>query len=114
MKAAAKKGGLKVMINSYQLSRRGGRSSRGRASFTLRARPPKSVPFKASMALLASSLSFIVTKPKPLERPDSRSTMMVAFSTVPNSPKESDSSCSEADHGRFPTYISIVLSNRFS
>ena len=79
-------------LKDYQFDWRGGRSSRGRASFTLRLRPAISLPFMDSIALFASSASSIVTKPKPLERPELRSEMIEAFSTFPNAPNASDRS----------------------
>src|SRR5207247_11414816 len=48
----------------------------GRASLTVNARPPISLPLNAAIALSASS-SFIETKPNPLERPVSRSLLML-------------------------------------
>jgi len=50
-----------------------GRSSRGRARFTVRGRPLKSFPWNIVMALWASSDEDISTKPKPFERPLARS-----------------------------------------
>jgi hypothetical protein len=49
-----------------------GRSSRGLASLTVRARPPHSAPFRALMTSSALSAG-TSTKPKPRERPVSRS-----------------------------------------
>src|SRR5207249_1663271 len=54
----------------------------GRASLTVNARPPKSLPLNAAIAFSASS-SLIETKPKPLERPVSRSVMTLTDSTAP-------------------------------
>src|SRR5207302_10468311 len=45
----------------------------GRASLTLRARPPTLAPFKAAMARSASSVSVISTNANPRDRPVSRS-----------------------------------------
>jgi len=53
----------------------------GRASFTLRVRPPTCDPFNAVMAFSPSSLLAISTKPKPRDRPVSRSVMMLTRST---------------------------------
>ena len=50
---------------------------------TVRARPSASLPFRAVMAACASWSVFISTKPKPLDRPVSRSMMIWADSTVP-------------------------------
>src|SRR5262249_3128631 len=54
----------------------------GRASLTVNARPPKSLPLNAAIAFSASS-SFIETNPNPFERPVSRSVMMLTDSTDP-------------------------------
>ena len=59
------------------------RSSRGRASLAFTSRPSSIVPLIAAMAVLASPLSGISTKPKPRERPDSRSVITRAESTAP-------------------------------
>ena len=59
------------------------RSSRGRASLAFTSRPSSIVPLMAAMAVLASPLSGISTKPKPRERPDSRSVITRAESTAP-------------------------------
>src|SRR5436309_15663370 len=66
------------------------RSARGRASLTLIVRPLTSVPLKRSIALLPASVS-ISTKPKPRERPVSRSVTMEADSTAPTSENRSAS-----------------------
>src|SRR2546426_2536320 len=55
----------------------------GFASLTVRARPSRSEPLNPVIALLASS-SLISTKPKPFERPVSRSVIIVTDSTDPN------------------------------
>src|SRR5665213_2201331 len=60
-----------------------GLSSIGRASFTVRVRPPKSLPFHISIAPCASESEDISTKPKPFERPLILSMMMLADSTDP-------------------------------
>jgi hypothetical protein len=49
------------------------RSSRGRASLTVKGRPPRSVPCSPAMAARACVASGIPTKPKPRGRPVSRS-----------------------------------------
>jgi hypothetical protein len=59
----------------------------GRASFTFSVRPPICVPFSALIAFSPSSLLVISTKPKPRERPVSRSVMMLTRSTDPNGSK---------------------------
>src|SRR5438067_1956794 len=65
----------------------------GFASLTVNARPSSCDPFSCAIALSASS-SDIVTKPKPFERPVSRSVMMVTASTVPQCEKALETSFS--------------------
>jgi len=74
----------------------------GFASLTVRARPSSCDPFNCVIALSASS-SDIVTKPKPFERPVSRSVMMLTASTVPQCAKASLTSFSVVWKERFPT-----------
>src|SRR5438876_11342581 len=74
----------------------------GFASLTVRARPSRCDPFDCVIALSASS-SDIVTKPKPFERPVSRSVMMLTASTVPQCAKASLTSFSVVEKERFPT-----------
>src|SRR5207253_10298327 len=62
---------------------RGPRSVFGRASFTLSARPLISLPFNAEIARSASPSFVISTNAKPLDRPVSRSVMMLTRSTAP-------------------------------
>ncbi len=83
--------------------------ARSWASLTLRARPPKSVPFSASVARMASALA-ISTKPKPRGRPVSRSLIRASFSTVPCGENRARTVSSVAVKGRFPTY-SLVTAN---
>ena len=52
-------------------------------TLTVNARPSTSLPFMAAMAAFASWSLDISTKPKPLERPVSRSMMTCADWTVP-------------------------------
>jgi hypothetical protein len=54
----------------------------GRASFTTKLRPPRGWPFMPLMAACASASDAISTKPKPLERPVSRSIMTLALVTA--------------------------------
>src|SRR4051794_25439237 len=61
------------------------RGSRGRASFTFKARPFSSRPFIAAIALPASSALDIPTKAKPRGCPVSRSLTTLTLSTAPNS-----------------------------
>src|SRR5215475_14010404 len=74
----------------------------GRASLTVSGRPPKSLPLNAAIAFSASS-SFIETKPNPLERPVSRSVIMLTDSTEPICSKRPASSSSVVLNDRFPT-----------
>ena len=80
-------------------SRRGppeeGRSSFGRASFTVNARPPMFFPFISAIAFFASSALLIVTKPNPLDRPVSLSMMIATSWTSPATPNISFKSFSE-------------------
>src|SRR5579862_4269920 len=75
----------------------------GRASFTFRARPPKLVPFSAFMARSASSALVISTKPKPRERPVSRSFNTLTRSTAPYSSNSDRIDSSVAPKSRLPT-----------
>jgi hypothetical protein len=59
----------------------------GRASLTTTLRPPSGWPFMPLMAACASASLPISTKPKPFERPVSRSIMTLALVTAPNCPK---------------------------
>ena len=77
--------------------------ARGRASLTVIERPPMSAPVSSSIALRASS-SLISTKPKPRERPVSRSVMTWAEVTAPTVPKRFASSSEVVEKGRLPTY----------
>lgn len=77
--------------------------SRSCASFTLRGRPSKSVPFSACIAREASALD-ISTKPKPRGLPVSRSLISETFSTVPCLENRAFTASSVAVKGRFPTY----------
>src|SRR5581483_10896305 len=70
--------------------------SRGRASFTLRVRPPICEPSSAWMAASASSEA-ISTKPKPRGRPVSRSLTRLTLLTSPCDAKSSRSSSSVAE-----------------
>src|SRR5580704_14171793 len=79
------------------------RSVLGRASFTFSVRPPIWEPFKAAIALSPSSAFAISTKPKPRERPVSRSVKMVMRSTCPCGSKSLRNSSSEVLKSRLPT-----------
>ena len=74
----------------------------GRASLTVRLRPPISAPLRAAIAALPSSGLLKVMNPKPRERPVTRSIMTMASVTVPWAPKTSRRSVSVAEKGRFP------------
>ena len=71
-------------------------------------RPPKFEPVSSSMALRASS-SLISTKPKPRERPVSRSVMTWAEVTTPTVPKRFASSSDVVEKGRLPTYRFVAM-----
>src|SRR3989344_6093590 len=75
----------------------------GRASETVSMRPPKSLPFHIAIAPSAPASSAISTKPKPRERPVSRSVTMLAEATSPALAKASRSSSPVARYGRPPT-----------
>ena len=64
-----------------------GRSVRAWASLTVRLRPLRSLPLRPAMALSASSLFGISTKPKPRDSPLNLSLMMDAVSTAPKAAK---------------------------
>ena len=81
------------------------RSVLGRASFTFRERPPTCVPFSAAIAFSPSSAFVISTKPKPRERPVSRSVMIATRSTGPYCSNNWRSSSSPVLKSRFPTKI---------
>src|SRR6185369_16203112 len=65
------------------------RLSCGLASFTLSSRPSTSFPLSCAIAFSASSFEAISTKPNPRERPVSRSSTILADSTVPIAPNRS-------------------------
>src|SRR5216683_3907942 len=91
---------------AYQRDRLGSRrGSRGLASLTVRARPSSSLPLSPWMAALAAALSGISTKPKPLERPVSRSVMTLILSTTPYGSKSWRRLSSVALNARLPTKI---------
>ena len=81
----------------------------GRASLTVRLRPPMSAPLRAVIAARPSSSELMVTNPNPRERPVVRSIMTIASVTVPCAPKTSRRSASLAEKGRFPIYNFILL-----
>src|SRR5437870_8012915 len=66
-----------------------GRSSRGRASLTDKARPPISLPLIAAIAALASVVSFIVMNAKPRDLPVMRSIISATSATLPCCSKRS-------------------------
>jgi len=69
----------------------------GRASLTTQLRPPRDWPFMPLMAACASASLPISTKPKPLERPVSRSIMTFALVTLPNWLKDCSRSLSRTE-----------------
>src|SRR3989338_3525553 len=75
----------------------------GRASETVSIRPPNSLPFHMAIAPSAPASSAISTKPKPRERPVSRSVTIEAVATSPAWAKASRSSSPVVRYGRPPT-----------
>src|SRR6185295_17771084 len=73
------------------------RGSWGRASFTVKVRPPISAPLRAVMAACASASEDISTKPKPRDWPLNLSVMIRAEATAPCFPNRSLNSCSVAE-----------------
>ncbi len=86
-----------------------GRSSRGLATLTVRARPPSCEPLSAAMAFCASSGEFMVTKPKPRGRPVVRSIIRLVSTTVPCAAKASCRSFSVVSKERFPTNNLLLM-----
>ena len=78
------------------------------ASLTTIVRPLNSELFKAVIALLASELFSISTKPNPLDRPVARSFTTLAETTVPYGSNVACRVLSSIAHGRLPTK-SLVL-----
>ncbi len=70
---------------------------------TASSRPLSSFPSSCSIAACASSGDDISTKPNPLERPVSRSVIIVAEFTVPTAEKNSLSSSSVVVYSMLPT-----------
>src|SRR5262245_18659136 len=68
------------------------RSERALASVTVRFRPWTARPFRPAIAFWASAFDAISTKPKPRERPLSRSVTTEADSQVPTSVKSASRS----------------------
>ena len=84
---------------------------RSLASFTLRLRPPRSLPSRARIASSAALASSISTKPKPRERPVSRSVITFTDSTLPWLSNRVRSSSSVVENERFPTYSFLLNSH---
>ncbi len=76
--------------------------------FTVKARPSMIMPFMASTACCASALELYSTKPKPRERPLSRSMTTLADWTLPWGENASSKSWSPVLYARLPTY-SLLL-----
>jgi len=83
----------------------------GRASLTLRFRPPEFVPFRAAIARSASAESVISTKAKPRARPVSRSVTRLTRSTFPYGSKSVRREDSVAPKSKFPTKMFFMLLN---
>lgn len=91
------------------------RGAFGRASLTVSGRPSRSAPFMPAMASRASVSLDISTKPKPRDRPVSRSMITCAESTLPKREKASRMLSSVVVNGRFPTKIfTVVLLRTFT
>src|SRR5690606_1121943 len=73
------------------------------ASLTRMLRPSSCAPSSSFIAVSASASFSYVTKPKPLERPVSRSRMTLASATGPNCWKASKSDASSVAHASPPT-----------
>src|SRR5438552_9738879 len=76
----------------------------GRASLTVRPRPPIWYAFNSVIARCASSSVLISTNANPRARPVAMSRITLTVSTVPARAKSSWSSVSPVSYGRFPTY----------
>ena len=61
------------------------------------------------IAACASASLPISTKPKPFERPVSRSIITFALVTEPNWPKASSRSLSRTEYGKLPTYSLLPI-----
>jgi hypothetical protein len=85
------------------------RSTFGRASLMLSARPLTMVPFNAAMALSAPPWSAISTKAKPRERPVSRSVTRWTRSKAPYGSKRERSESSVVPKSKLPTNIFFTL-----
>src|SRR5690606_21970147 len=92
------------------------RGARSCASLTRRVRPSSSAPSICSMAVAAALSSRKVTKPKPRERPVSRSVMTLTSSTSPKLSNARRRAASSVSQLRPPTKrrfdISLSLSHR--
>src|SRR5206468_7414037 len=86
-----------------------GRSSRGRASFTVNARPLSSWPLSAVIAALACALSSMVTNANPRDLPVMRSIMRRTSLTWPCCSNRSCRSFSVLSKERLPTYSFICV-----
>src|SRR6185437_10928667 len=84
-----------------------GRSSRGRASLTVRVRPWNWAPFRLAMA--SSAPADISTKAKPRDRPVSRSETSCAETTLPCSSNSSRRSSALVLKERLPTYNFLLM-----
>jgi hypothetical protein len=79
------------------------RGACGLASLTVSARPPESLPFSAAIAFSASSSLGIWTKPKPRDRPVSRSVATDALSMAPKGSNSALNSGSVMWNEKLPT-----------
>lgn len=111
-KAASSSLSTGQMKSPYQ--RRSLRGARGLASLTVSGRPSTSAPFMPAIAACASLSLLISTKPKPRERPVSRSMMTCAESTDPNALNAVWRLSFVVLKDRLPTKIFNVLSSNNS
>ena len=77
---------------------------------TVNVRPSNSLPLNISIALAASSSVDISTNPKPLERPDILSRIIVAVSTAPASENVFFNVSSVVLYDKPPTYNFFAIS----
>src|SRR5437016_1254370 len=83
-------------------------SDLGRASLTLRALPPTSLPLMASIARSPSASFVISTNANPRGWPVSRSVTMLTRSTLPCASNSERISCSVVPKLRFPTKMFFI------
>ena len=85
------------------------RCSCGRARWTFRTLPWRSVPSSATMAFSALASVFISMNPNPLDRPVHRSVIILNRRTMPCFSKSGRISCSVTFGWRFPTRMLFTM-----